>query len=141
MAFRPVNYEDGKTVLLPAKASITFVKGNALADDGAGYITNAGSGTAVDINYIADESITSASTDGATLIRCIPTRGIRFNADCDAAPAQTDVGTLADLAAAGTVNPDASSNDLFFIESIDLTGGAVGTTTRVFGYFQHANES
>lgn len=141
MSFRPVNFDQGKVVLLPAKASITFVKGNALVDDGSGYITNAGSGTAVDIQYIAAESVVSASTDGATLISCIPTRGVRFNADCDAAPAQTDVGTLADLAAAGTVNPDASSNDLFFIESIDLSGGAVGTSTKVFGYFNHANES
>jgi hypothetical protein len=141
MAFRPVNYEEGKTVLLPAKASIAFVKGNALVDDGAGFITNGASSTAVDVNYIADETVTSSGTDGATLVRCIPTRGIRFNADCDAAPAQTDVGTLADLGAAGNVNPDASSNDLFFIESIDLSGGAVGTTTKVFGYFQHANEA
>ena len=141
MAFRPVNYDEGKNVLIPAKASITFVKGNALADDGAGYITNATSSTAVDVEYIAAESVTSDSTDGVTLLNCIPTRGTRFNADCDAAPAQTDVGTLADLAAAGTVNPDASANDLFFIESIDLSGGAVGTSTKVFGYFNHANES
>lgn len=141
MSFRPVNYEEGKVVLLPAKASIAFVKGNAVVDDGAGFITNAASSTAVDIQYIVDETVTSAGTDGATLVRCISTRGVRFNADCDAAPAQTDVGTLADLGAAGNVNPDASTNDLFYIESIDLSDGAVGTSTKVYGYFNHANES
>jgi len=135
MAFIPVNYDDGRTVLLKAKASIAFVKGNALVDDGAGFITNASSSTAVDIRYIAAETITSAAVDGTTMLNCWPVRGIRFVADCDAAAAQTDVGTEADLAAAGQVNPDASTHDLFFIESIDLSGGAVGVSTRVFGHF------
>lgn len=135
MAFLPVNYDEGKMVLVKAKASIAFVKGDALVDDGAGFITTASSSTAVDIRYVAAETITSNATDGVTLLNCYSTRGVRFLADCDAAPAQTDVGTEADLAAKNQVNPDASTNDLFFIESIDLSGGAVGTSTRVFGYF------
>ena len=138
MAFRPVNFEEGAVVLMPVATSQTVVKGDCLVDNGSGLLAVATSSTAVDINYVAAETITTTAT---TLVKCIPTRGIRFNVDCDAAPAQTDVGTLCDLASVSTVNPDASTHDLFYIESIDLTGGAVGTSTKVFGYFQHANET
>lgn len=117
------------------------MKGDALKDDGAGFITVCVAGDGVDVNYVAAETITSNATDGVTLLKCFPTRGVKFNADCDAAPAQTDVGTYADLAAAGTVDPDASADDIFWIESIDLSDGAVGTSTKVNGYFQHANET
>lgn len=142
MSFRPINYESGKTILLPAKASITFLKNSALADDGAGYITNAAASTAVDIQFVSAEAVVSGATDGATLLNCIPTRHVRFEADCDAAPAQTDVGTLADLAGAATLNPDASTNDLFLIEKIVVdAANPVGTSTKVTGYFQHANET
>jgi hypothetical protein len=139
MAFRPINYEEGKVVHVPAATSTTVVKGDCLIDNGSGLLTVASSGTAVDINYVAAESV--VTTSNGQLVACIPTRGVRFEADCDAAPAQTDVGTLADLASVSTINPDASSNDLFFIEKIDLTKGAVGTSTVVTGFFQHANES
>ncbi len=139
MAFRPLNYEEGKVVLMPAATSQTIVKGDALVDNGSGLLGTASSSTAVDINYVAAETV--STTANGQIVKVIPTRGIRFEVDCDAAPAQTDVGTLCDLATAGTVNPDASSNDLFFVESIDLTRGAVGTSTVVTGYFQHANES
>lgn len=138
MAFRPINFEEGRVVLMPVATSQTVVKGDALVDNGSGLLAVATNSTAVDINYIAAETVTTTAT---TLVKCIPTRGIRFSADCDAAPAQTDVGTLCDLASVSTVNPDASSNDLFYIESIDTSKGAVGTSTVVTGYFQHANES
>lgn len=139
MAFDPVNFEEGKVVLVAAANSTTITKGDALVDNGSGLLTTASSSTAVDVPYVAAETVTTTSS--GQLVRCIPTRGIRFRVGCDAAPAQTDVGTLCDLATAGTVNPDASSNDLFYIESIDLTDGAVGTSDIVFGYFQHANET
>ena len=133
MAFRPINYEDGKVELVAAATSQTIVKGDALADNGSGFLAVATSSTAVDVEYIAAKTITT--TSNGELIPCIPTKGVRFNADCDAAPAQTDVGTVCDLASVSTLNPDASSNDLFYIEAIDLSGGAVGTTTRVIGHF------
>ena len=61
----------------------------------------------------------------------IRTDGVQFEADCDATPAQTDVGTLADLATNSTINPDASSNDLFYIESISSTV----SPGKVLGHF------
>ena len=136
MAFIPLNYEEGRVVLLPLAASITTTKGGAVVDNGSGFLTNAASSTAVDIQYVTAEAMTSGSSTGE-LVACWPTRGVRFVADCDAAPAQTDVGTHCDLATAATLNPDASTNDLFFIESIDTGDGAVGTSTKVTGYFAH----
>lgn len=133
MAFRPINYEDGKVELVAAATSTTIAKGDALVDNGSGLLTTAANSTAVDIEYVAAASV--VTTSNGQLIPVIPTKGVRFNADCDAAPAQTDVGTVCDLASVSTLNPDASTNDLFYIEAIDLTGGAVGTTTRVIGHF------
>ncbi len=138
MAFIPLTNAEGIEVLIPAKASISFVKGDALKDDGAGFITVCVAGDGVDVNFVAAETLTSSATDGLTLLKCWTTRGgVRFIADTDANPAQTDVGTLADLAAAGQVDPDASTDDIFFIEKIQ---GAVADK-KVIGYFQHANET
>lgn len=138
MACLPINVERGRVVLLPAKGSIAFTKGDMLKDDGSGYVTITASSQATDINYVAAETVTSASSDGATLVHCWPTQGgIRFVCDTDANPAQTDVGTLCDWAAVGTLNPDSSSDDLFFIEKVQLPL----SNKKVQGYFMHANES
>lgn len=140
MAFIPQNFEEGQLVDLPMTAA-TYTKGQALACTSGYYVTAAaGQGTAVEA--VCMEGIVIATTGDTA--RCIATRGIKFRADCDAAPAQTDVGTVCDLAAATTVDPDASDDDLFFIESIDTSYadgglGPVGTSTRVLGYFMHEN--
>ena len=132
--FKPVNWEEGRLLQLPAANSVTITKGNALVDDGNGLLTNAASSTAVDIKFIAAETVTTTSSGQLVLVYKVD-ESVRILADVDAAAAQTDVHTYADLASVSTINPDASSNDLFYIESIDLTDGAVGTSTRVFGYF------
>jgi hypothetical protein len=134
MSFRPVNREDGRYRLLPAANGITFVKGEAAVDDGNGLLTNAASSTAVDVKYIVEENVVTTSSGQLVLFYKVD-ESVLINADVDAAAAQTDVHTYADLASKSTINPDASTNDLFYIESIDLSGGAVGTSTRVFGYF------
>ena len=119
--------------LVPAANSVTITKGDVLVDNGSGLLDVGSSSTAVDVEYIAAQTVTT--TVSGQLVAVFPTRGVRFNADCDAAPAQTDIGTVCDLATVATLNPDASTNDLFYLESIDLSGGAVGTSTRVFGHF------
>lgn len=131
MAFIPLNYDEGKVVLIPAKGSIAFVKGNALKDDGAGYITNGASGDNGDVRYVAAETITSNATDGVTLLNCWPVKGVRFLADTSADPAQTDVGTYCDLSAAGTVVAATGTDQVFFLEKIQ---GAL-TDRKVIGYF------
>lgn len=130
MAFRPQNYDEGKLVSIPAANATTFVKGNAVVDNGSGLLTNASATTAVDVHYVAMESkLTTASGE---LLLCLETENVLFDADCDAAWATANQGAYADLGAAGNVNPDASTYDIFYIlKGVGVT--AVGTT--VLGYF------
>ena len=137
MAVLPYNYDDGKIVLLPAKASVVFVKGGMVKDDAAGYIDVCVAGDGVTVRFVAAQTITAAATDGATLVPCWPTTGVRFIADTDADPAQTDVGTLCDIATGSTLDPDASADDIFFIEKIL---GPVADR-KVLGFFSQANET
>ena len=130
MAFVPYQGECGKTVEMSAADATAFTKGNAVVDNGSGLITNASAGGNVDVRYIAAETVTTTSSGQKVL--CWKTEGVTFEADCDAAWAQTDVGTEADLAAAGTVDPDASTDDVFYIER---GVGLAGTGTKVIGHF------
>lgn len=132
MSFRPKFNTEGKTVLMPIAASQTIVKGDSLADNGSGLLAVTSSSTATPVTHVAMEG--SASAAAGTLVLCVRTTEGVFEADCDAAPAQTDVGTYADLATKATINPDASTHDLFYIEKII---GAVGTSTVVEGHFAH----
>ena len=129
MAFVPITYDNGKLVSMACANSQTIVKGDALADNGSGYLAVATSSTAVDVCYVAMETVTTTAT--GQMVLCVRTKGVIFEADTDANPAQTDVGTLADLATVSTINPDASTNDLFYIEAI--VGAATGNKVR--GWF------
>jgi len=138
--FIPINYEDGAVVSLPVVAA-TYTKGQALSVTGGNYTTAAADQNG-EVFAVSLEGKVVATT-GLPLL-CVITRGVRFLADCEAAPAQTDVGTFCDLAAATTLDTDSSTDDTFFIEKIDTSYengglGPVGTSTRVFGYFNHAN--
>lgn len=130
MAFKPLKYEEGKLVSIPAANSQTIVKGDALADNGSGLLAVATSATAVDVHYVAMQTVTTTAT--GQLVLCIETENVLFEADCDAAWSIVDRGTYADLATVSTVNPDASTNDLFYI----LKGiGTAETDATVHGYF------
>lgn len=136
MAFIPTNFDDGKVIDLPAAAA-TYTKGQALT-----YASGNVSTASADQNG----EVFAVSMEGKVIgtagdpLKCIITRGVRFLADCEDAPAQTDVGTFCDLASATTLDPDSSTDDLFFIEAIDGRGSqAVGTSTKVIGYFMHEN--
>lgn len=129
MALRPLKFDSGRVTRLPAAATVTFTKHCGVEDNGSGYarlITSA----STEVRYVCLEAVTSGSTDGATFIDVLDTQGVLFDADTDAAPLQTDVGTLCDVATNTTLNPDASTNDVFYIESIIDT-----STSRVRGYF------
>lgn len=130
MAFIPYQYGDDRTVEMKCANSTTITKGDAMVDDGNGLLTTASAGGNVDIRYVAAETVTT--TASGQLVNCWSTDGVTFIADCDAAWAQTDVLTEADLAAAGQVDPNASTDDVFFIErGVGLT--TVGT--QVIGHF------
>ena len=139
MSLRPVNFEAGRLVILPAANSVTFVKGDACVSDSAGLMTQASSSTAVEVHYIVQETVTTtAANQLVEFYKVGPS--VRINADCDGVVSTVDQGTFCDLASATQLNPDASTNDLFLIEKADTSGGngAVETTTVVFGYFVNA---
>lgn len=127
--FLPIRYDSGKLVKMACANSQTITKGDALVDNGSGYLAVAASSTAVDINYVAMETVVTTAT--GQFVLCIRTAGVQFEADTDNNPAQTDVGTYCDLATLNTVNPDASTNALFYIEELV---GAV-TNKKVLGHF------
>ena len=114
--FKPLQYDSGKLIKMACATSQAIVKGMALADNGSGYLALADVNTAVDVRYVAMETVTTTANGQEVL--CLRTQGVVFEADTDANPAQTDVGTLCDLATDLTVNPDASTHDLFYIEAI-----------------------
>lgn len=135
MAFRPLFRDEGEVILVPATASEAFTKGAALTY-ASGLVTAAAAGTATDIYFIAAETITVGS--GGGFIKAWPTVNVIYEADVDTTWATADQGTLADLASASTINPDASDNDLFWI----FYGlGETGVGTKVVGRFMHANET
>jgi len=132
MVFTPLNYDDGQLVSMSFAASITVLKGSALADDTNGLLTNASGGQGTDVTHVAMETVTTGSSTG-DLVLCIRTQGTVFEADTDANPAQTDVLTYVDLAGAASINPNAVADGLFFLEGIV---GAVGDQ-KVRGWFVH----
>lgn len=128
MAFIPE--ENAHTVLMGVATGVTTTRGGALVDDGSGYLTNASAGGNVDVRYIAAEVVTT--TANGQMVLCWRTEGTKFLADCDAAWAQTDIGTECDLATAATLDPNSSTDDIFYIES---GVGTVTVSTQVRGYF------
>jgi len=130
MAFVPKFGHRHKLCSVGVANATTVTKGDALVDNGSGYFTTASAGGNVDVRYVAAETVTTTA-DGQQ-VQAWRTDGVTFEADVDAAAAQTDVGTEADLAGAGTIDPDASTDDIFYIESIP---GTVGTSTKVRGHF------
>lgn len=140
MAFIPVNFDEGYEIDLPMVAA-TYTKGQALSVTGGNYTTAAGDQNG-EVFAVCMEAIVIATNGDKA--KCVTTRGVKFLADCEDAPAQTDVALTCDLASATALDPDSVTDNLFFIESIDTSFannglGAVGTSTRVFGYFAHEN--
>jgi len=127
--FIPIQYDSGKLVKMKVAAA-TFNKGDAMVDDGNGHLTAAAVQCAVDVHYVAMETQGSAPTAGDKHLM-IKTQGVEFEVDTDAAPAQTDMLTYCDLATVSTLDPNGSTYDIFFLESI------VGATTdkKVRGFF------
>lgn len=125
-----MKYEEGKLVAMPCATTQTIVKGYALADNGSGYLAVATSSTAVDIHYIAMQTVTT--TANGQLVLCLETENVLFEADCTAAWTTAQQGTYVDLASVSTLDTSAVTNQLFYLlKGIGVT--AVGTT--VLGYF------
>jgi hypothetical protein len=133
--FRPLNYDEGKVQFIPATNAQTFVKGDAVVYT-SGYAVEAADGEGGTVHFVAAETRTPAA-DGE-LLAVWPTAGVWFEADTDAAWSVVDQGTWADLATEATVDPDASTDDIFFI----VKGvGTAETDTKVIGFFNPGLES
>lgn len=119
MAFRAITNESGKRVLLPAKASVVFTKGDAILNT-SGYADIQTSGSNIDAYYVADETVTASATDGATLVACIPVDGVRFEVDTSNTPTAAQQGVDVDFSAAGTVDTSAVTDQVFHVEKMIL---------------------
>lgn len=130
MAFIPRDYEEGKLVSMACANTQTIVKGDCLVDNGSGYLAVATSATAVDVHYVAMQTVTTTAT--GQFVLCIETENVLFEADCTAAWTQVQVGTYVDLASVSTLDTSAVTNELFYV----LKGiGVASTDTKVLGYF------
>lgn len=116
-------------------ASTTVAKGDALAEDSNGHYQRATS-SATEVHYVAMEGNTSDSGENPEIL-VVNTRGVQFEADTNADPVQTDVGTTADLTDHDTLDESTSSNDVFFIESIK----GAASDRKVLGYFHQQKAS
>jgi len=119
-------------VSVPCANTQTIVKGDALADDGNGLLAVATSATAVDIHYVAMQTVTTSAS--GQLVLCIETENVLFEADCydDVAWLTAEQGTYCDLGSVSALDTSGSTYDLFYI----VKGvGVTGTGTKVLGFF------
>ena len=131
MSFIPLNQEEGKLVRLLTTSATTFTRYNAVKFT-SGYAAAAASGDN-QVDYIAMESKTSATGNGADTILCLkvdPSQ--RFQCDCSTTLVQaTHCGNRYDISAAGTIDLAATTDKIFLLEKIV-------STTVAEGYFQQA---
>jgi len=116
-------------------------KGDALCDDGSGYVTDAGADLAATFVGIAAESTTVAGAQ--TEIMVIPPLYFnKFAVPCDTTViAQTDVRELVDLGADSShVNPGdtITTGWVFVVEDIDISAEALAADTQGYaiGHFE-----
>lgn len=132
MAFRPIQYDNGKLTKVECATGQTIVKGDALSNaDGTGYFTTVSAGDGIVPTHIAAETVTTTANGQKVLAYRVD--GVVFEADCDAAPAIAFQGDYIDLASKSTLDADASADDVFYVEEIV---GTVGTSTVVRGWFK-----
>lgn len=131
MAFIPINREEGKVVKLLTTSATSFTKYNGVKFT-SGYAVEAASGDAT-VDYIALETKTSATGNGADSILCLKVDpSVRILATCSTTLVQaTHAGNRYDISAAGTVDLAATTDKCFLLEKIV-------TTTTAEGYFQQS---
>ena len=142
--FQLINTLDADGLIWAPAAIVDIVKGQALHDDTAGYATNATTALAATFLGIAAATVSNSGGSAGDLdVPIIPPRPhYRFrvaNASVTVA-AQTDVGEIIDLEAAGTVDVTDVTivNWGFLVEQVDISTAAVAANTGGFciGRFQ-----
>jgi hypothetical protein len=118
MALLPQNFEEGNVVELQVGAE-TFTKGDMCVFDGSGQMIKATAAAGVPIFYIIAENVTTTATAG-DLHKFWRTQNFPiFIGDTSGTPTQAQCGTYIDTVTnAATLDEDASTDDLFFLEKI-----------------------
>jgi len=127
VGFRPINYDSGQVKSMLMNTSVTVTKGDALAFT-SGYVRRA-INTDTKIKYVALEGKTDDGTNEGLL--CVRTDGVEFLATTDSTPAQSQVGSVADLVDHNTVDENAASTDYVF----EITEVVDTTNNIIKGYF------
>jgi L-ascorbate metabolism protein UlaG (beta-lactamase superfamily) len=118
MAFIPLNYEEGNIVELEVAAT-TFTKGDGCVFDGSGQMVKATAAAGVPIFYVIMEDVPTTATAGDTHLFYRTVNVPVFVVDTSGTPTQAQMGTYMDTVTnAGTIDEDASVDDLFFAEKI-----------------------
>lgn len=130
MTFIPEKEEEGKIVELLTTSATAFTKYNGVKFT-SGYADNAAAGDAA-VDYVALETKTSATGNGADTIRCLKVDpSIRFRCTLSTTFVQaTHAGNRYDISAAGTIDLAAQTDKCFLLER--------GSGTTGEGYFQQA---
>ena len=118
MAFVPKKFDEGKVRRLPVTGSTTLTKHNHVKMS-SGYLV-AGSAGDNEAEYLALETLTSASTDGATMCDVLPIdEVIEVIATCATTPVQaTHVGNDYDFSTAALLDLTATTDKVFHIDAI-----------------------
>jgi hypothetical protein len=119
MAFLPTNYDEGNLVSLPIGAE-TFTNCYGCLFDPSGQMVQATPTGGVPIFYVIMEDVAVAPTAGAQEALFVRTINVPiFEVDTSGTPTQAQMGTYMDTVTnAGTIDEDASADDLFFAEKI-----------------------
>ena len=118
MAILPILFEEGDVVELQVAAT-TFTKGDMSVFDGSGQMTKATPAAGVPIFYVCLETVGTTATAGDLHQFVRTVRNPIFEADTSGTPTQAQMGTYMDTVTnAGTIDEDASVDDLFFAEKI-----------------------
>lgn len=133
MAVRPLFDTEGRTCIGKAATGLTISKGDMLVSNGSGYLTQVAAGGNVTPTHIALEDKTTTANGDEVL--CVRAHMGMFEADTDAAVSIVDRYTYCDIASASTLDPDASTDDIFFVEDYV---GAAESSTKVIGWFAYA---
>ena len=110
--------------------STAITKGDALEDNGSGYLALA-TATSNNVPFVAMQTVTTTSAGQKVL--CIATKGVIFLADTAATWTQTQVGTLVDLSTEKLLDSATTdSKDLFEI----IEGVGAAADKKVKGKFR-----
>jgi hypothetical protein len=132
MACRPLNYEEGKVILVPATSGVAFTKG-CMTKYTSGLLVLATADQNTDVTLVSATAVTTTAT--GQLIPCWPTMNVLFEVDCEVAWLTAEQGTYCDLAGETSLDTSSVTDELFFI----IKGiGTTAVDTKVIGYFTQA---